>query len=1357
LIFQSVFAPQEACYAAYLKVDGMKTEAGLGAAALLTMAAFVGVSLQSGGKAATEGRAGLGRGHAAARPQAEAKSPFERGPCGDLEEKIQTFLLASPEGIAAPDSCYGEAKPKAQTDDAAQDAVGAAGLRTSAAALRYLIAIVPDPLHTHFSLSFDRLVEAIQQGAQDEGYLYDSSWMPWETDKPSLVLLADQDADDDRTKAKEDQPGILLFRRGSTQGENPSPNGSSGPYHDGLVVFVVGEEPTSGVHKRQFENAARWINALQPKQGGVIQPLKSNVMILGPTFSGSLPSLSQLLLDKDLSPAIPKAGDERPNPLLPIYSGGVTSESGVAWFVKHANAVPGLRFHSFQESDAQLLENYRHYLKGEGFRISHLAILSEDETAFGGFDDEAKEKECRPDEAEDIGPACVFYPRDISALRTAYQKQSIFNSGAGQQQAEAGRRTLSTDLADPDNEDHDTVRNYSGTQTALSQEAVLQQIVSVLRAHESEYVVLRSSNPLDQLFLSHFLRVAYPQGRVVIEGSDLLLRRESGAATLSGIMTLTTYPLLPWESHWASLGIESTRHSHRVFAQDLAEGTYVASRFLLHIPTPEDKNIQMQGGPCVVREESAKEQDSFLPPNCFNLPLSEYAPPFWANSGCIKNAGSSDPSVVCRRPSTWLSVLGRDGFWPVAALPRAEFSATHGKVGLTARVRNKAADLATRAWASVGVWRYLLRLEPSEQDYGVWPEWPPMPLSMKIFLLLMFLWALFHLSCCALPSAMVKPGHRAYFVRVPQGHHLGLIVLGSVFVALVPVCIEWGYGAMSATGEPVHFADAYRLLLFMTWLMAGAAVAVNAWIESPVSLLPNWQAKFRKVATPLAWYAGATCFAFCLMDLSLNENLTAANRIPTYWRAISLMNGVSPLVPLIALVAGLYLWFWYALQGLALFNLDGPLLPQENDLAVYVKPASPPEAATQSRLVGLLARARFLKPPTPVAQGPWNRLDTLRMFSHEEAGAPLEKLCLPFAKEFRLAAAVVFPSLLLVGYLVASDVPFRSLGSSDYSRFFGMGMAICAAFMLANAWQLLRIWLGLRQLLVFLDRLHLRRTLDALKGYSWGSVWRMGGRVLDVRYKLLTRQMETLTHLQNSLTKCKGVETSGWETQMAATQQVRMEFAKWYSSKWHDSKERNLTAFFAVQSSIAKTAGVVLAQVLVPYWRTEDTSLVQKLPAKDDDAKGGDSEAKGDAERGGSEPPNGIRNAEELVCLVYLGFIQNILGRMRTIVMQIAWLFVAAAIAVASYPFDPRPQVSGSMAVLFFILGTAIVIVYSQMHRDATLSLVTDTKPGELGMEFWFKLAAFGAGPALGLLATVFPELPGSLFSWLQPGLDSIK
>jgi len=61
------------------------------------------------------------------------------------------------------------------------------------------------------------------------------------------------------------------------------------------------------------------------------------------------------------------------------------------------------------------------------------------------------------------------------------------------------------------------------------------------------------------------------------------------------------------------------------------------------------------------------------------------------------------------------------------------------------------------------------------------------------------------------------------------------------------------------------------------------------------------------------------------------------------------------------------------------------------------------------------------------------------------------------------------------------------------------------------------------------------------------------------------------------------------------------------------------------------------------------------------------------------------------------------------------------------------------------------------MHRDATLSHVTNTKPGELGIDFWFKILSFGIAPLFGLLTTVFPEITDFVFSWLQPGLQSIK
>ena len=65
--------------------------------------------------------------------------------------------------------------------------------------------------------------------------------------------------------------------------------------------------------------------------------------------------------------------------------------------------------------------------------------------------------------------------------------------------------------------------------------------------------------------------------------------------------------------------------------------------------------------------------------------------------------------------------------------------------------------------------------------------------------------------------------------------------------------------------------------------------------------------------------------------------------------------------------------------------------------------------------------------------------------------------------------------------------------------------------------------------------------------------------------------------------------------------------------------------------------------------------------------------------------------------------------------MTIMVLFLASTVAMSTYPFDPRQALSAILIALFVIVGAVIVKVYADMHRDATLSHVTNTKPGELG------------------------------------------
>jgi hypothetical protein len=229
-------------------------------------------------------------------------------------------------------------------------------------------------------------------------------------------------------------------------------------------------------------------------------------------------------------------------------------------------------------------------------------------------------------------------------------------------------------------------------------------------------------------------------------------------------------------------------------------------------------------------------------------------------------------------------------------------------------------------------------------------------------------------------------------------------------------------------------------------------------------------------------------------------------------------------------------------------------------------------------------------------------------------------------------------------------------------------------------------------------------------------------------------------------------QSPGLEKSLDALEKMRtagVNFADWYSRNYVNPSVGDLTQFEVFQRSIATASGILLAQLLVPAWRKEKESLLVEILNNEKE------------ESLSKTPPPAqhvhIRNAEEFVCLNYLGFIQNVLGRLRTMAMTIVALFVAAACAMSTYPFDPRQALSAVLIALFIIGGVVIVKVYADMHRDTTLSHVTNTKPGELGSEFWGKIAALGLAPVIGVLTRIFPGFTDFIFSWLQPSMFSLK
>jgi hypothetical protein len=491
-----------------------------------------------------------------------------------------------------------------------------------------LVATVPDPLHTLLNLQFDRTIDAIQQAAQDQGYTYDSSWLPWKAEAAEYSGLSDQNAENQDATQRELCPGLILFRQSM---HRSTAQRYDDTYTHGLFVFLVGEKPTTGINRVQWDNALKWIQGHADKKD-----TDRALRVLGPSFSGSAPSVARALVDPG-----GQAGNFS-NVLL--YSGTIHGCSSLRWLDDELHKwdhVP-VKVADFSQNDAIQADRYFKYLNDRGHSVSEVAILSEDETAYGGLPDVPASAAgakpvtaCEPAYPLDKAPLHLYYPRDISSLRSAYQEQSIFASPAAEK-SNTAHVVLQPQATTSTHHDTDTVATFSGPNLALAQEAQMYGIIDTLKTHGIRFVVLRCTNSLDYLFLARFLHRAYPDAFIVTMGADVLFGREIDSTEFRGVEALTTFPLLPRGQDWTRRTNNGARHAHRVFGSDTMEGTYLATRFL-------------------ITDSDPSKPRGYIDP--MKADIADYRAPFW-----------DQKATDTVTPSTWLSVIGRDGYWPVAVL-----------------------------------------------------------------------------------------------------------------------------------------------------------------------------------------------------------------------------------------------------------------------------------------------------------------------------------------------------------------------------------------------------------------------------------------------------------------------------------------------------------------------------------------------------------------------------------------------------------------------------------------------------------------------------------------------------------------
>ena len=1104
--------------------------------------------------------------------------------------------------------------------------------------LQFVIATLPDPVHTHLALFFDRQIEAMIQGAQQAGYLFARSFLPWDRkEHPESsdwrVRSGGEAYDSDRASF----PGLLIFRTNQ-------PNNQDKAFK--LFVFIVGETPTGGIERVQFSNALAAMQHMgwKPSSSGAAT---SSLRILGPTFSGSFYSFLECLNSE------PALRDIQ----VDAHSGTVSSYDTVEWV---SGLKPrGFHFTPLQESDTYIISRFVKYVQNQGYDKSQITLLSESESAYGNLQTAAGNAL--------TGIRHLFFPRDISQIRSAYQRDlektadSIRNAPSS---------LLPLNLADTGVDDGVPV--YSETQTPVSQDTLLRALVDKLDRYEAKFVIVSATNPLDELFLCRFLRTVFPKVRLVTIGADLLFVHEKDDTLLRGIFALTTYSLIPRVHEYLSYpasGMGPPDRSH-VFPSYLSAGTFNAMLSLL----TEQTNSRDMDGDGDDAEPAAEEDTGVLHTH---LPVAAYTEYGWPNYAFTQDQIGAPPGARDLAPPIWLTVLGRDGYWPLALLEAPEYAVPH-------------------------VSRHL-------PDIGPTPVRVPSPIysfSRSSWLLITLLLGAAGAFCVFLWTG--APGSvfhlRRTFANVPladRSYALGAV--GTILLALL-LCLNWPF---------VRFGNSFRppWLGYLLLASAVAFVAVCVW---------NFVARGSRRAAWLFLLSAVIVVAIMAGLFRMHHEIEQRLMVLRLFR---LESGVSPLLPCLLLAgAGLW-WAYFNLAGLAHMDDRRPLLPS--------KPAGddtmlPPILfeEEQCRLVNILQSA----------------------FKGNHCAIP--------GMAVGVLALIISP-LLFEGL----HHPLHTLEGKWYGWLYAALVLITLFTLTCEMFRMLLSWGILRELLQALERLPLRSVFEDLHGFSWRPLSRIGSD----SYGELAHIWERVARL-GAVLKTKHADKPSGDNDLNACERTRLvEIVRMFDMKSGPvqlasdrpsfaGQKTHLKSFKHMLSTVsAATAGLLV--LLARRW--EMGFWLHDVPFR---PRSNQDETAGKAPGAKSENlPEEAQLAEQIVGMAYLRYIISVLLRIRTLSWTAAGMFVLILGSLISYPFEPRRMLLQAMIVLFVLSSGVIAFVFAQMHRNTTLSRITATTPGKLGIDFWIRIAGFVAVPLLSLLAAYIPELRSFLFSWLQPSLNAFK
>jgi hypothetical protein len=1180
--------------------------------------------------------------------------------------------------------------------------------------IEHLIATIPDPRDSRLDYFFDRNLAAMQRAIEVTGYELDRYRMPWGRTMSSQQPGGETPYQMRRLYTRE--PGIILFRDIKPDERRL------------LLLFLVGETPTTGIHKDAFNNALDQIRRLH--EAGIAQPSEDGswkIRVLGPSFSGSATSLSlsikELFNQRERSPRVK----------VQIISGSATAINKNDILCLTGNN-PNLTFNTTVPLDTDVQKAFINYLIDigaveTGVDEPQIAILTEANTSYGQKSKPQKEIEntakskrtkdqrksepneesaCDAEKTQDedqpkVNILSLTFPLHISKLRGEVSKTRSAKPDAGDSALSPSHET-SLPLDEGANA-RDVIPLFSPLETA-STELVLREILSAIHREPIRYIGLVATDVQDQIFLVRELRKHCPNAVIFMFSGDLLYLHSEANLDFQGSLVISPYPLFNLNQYW-SYPFNGDK-GRLQFSSHGTQGIYNALLALMNEP---------EG-------------------------MVEYGRPFDTGRSPTENS-----EYHIHQPVYWLSIIGRNSIWPVKILGPDEKPIPQD------RLKDGGDKFQQELAREVGTYPVLPKRARNSGDQN-----QDRPVSVRhsdhsalttgvlLFIGLLCLFPVAVLLLQMMREMLNEQSHkwpfilirkRFYFHKLTGNIHqwlnslrllnrtwigrtfsvderycynfdrrvylfsccvsLLIISLVCTVTALLPEWIRiekhtrWDHSYWARSAAYTVFALTLILLFsVLPWLL----LSIIDWVRQPHAGLRSRSMAFISLLIDLVMLVLA-CIALGKIVTSARSGETALESLFFFLRATDFRSGVSILLPWIFLSLAFFFAIFSALRRLELAEKMYFLKDQTKEPPSF----DPYLNFTRESFAGLKTLEDKVK-----------GLVIGRIFSVNGAYLMIIIVGVPYYHRF-----------------VDHHIP--SIEGPWIDWFFKMGFYLIPLLL---GWAFLRFcWLSLA-----LWRL--------LKRLEWHPLFNtpIDPNSLQLMPKVnLMSPTPTYTAMSASITHAKEFFRLLDDTQ----KQERV-------SAYPNRIQKNI--WFGIDQAEEKLQQAIRAES-EGRWRDSlrpRRETQQAISAASNEIADWMEQRWTEIGDDSAKYPELIRQGRIFMIGHVASFLQYIVVHLQNLAGLVTIGLLLMLLAATSYPFQPREPLLLFSWVSMLVVAAVTLFIFVQLNRDRVLSLLSGTTPGSFNLsgDLVYRVMIHGIVPIIALLGAQFPEAVQNILSWVN-------